>query len=510
MFMQPVDLNGLFIYDLANNHQGDLDHALKIVQALGEVTRKAGVKAAFKFQFRELDSFIHPAFRDNQEHKHIQRFLGTRLSNADFARLTDAVRQAGMVTMATPFDEASVDLLESLDIEIIKVASCSATDWPLLHRIARSSKPVVVSTAGLEVSQIDRLVNLLEGRTAPFALMHCVALYPTPPDKLRLNQIDFLRARYPRVPIGFSTHESADHQTGIAMACAKGATLFERHVGIAAGPHKLNNYSANPEQVAQWLALAQAAMDSCGGSERSPSHPDELQSLRSLKRGVYAKRNLKAGEALAREDVFFAMPLQEEQMESGLWNPSLKAEQDYQAGQAISRKCVRIAPSTDELVFGILLQVQGLLNNARIFMGRDSHIELSHHFGLERFREFGAVLITCINREYCKKLVVMLPRQKHPYHFHKLKEETFQLLYGDLEVELEGKKSSLKPGDTVLVLPNQWHKFHTLDGAIFEEVSTTHRDGDSYYEEAGIVYAARENRKTAVPNWQHARTGALS
>ena len=116
--------------------------------------------------------------------------------------------------------------------------------------------------------------------------------------------------------------------------------------------------------------------------------------------------------------------------------------------------------------------------------------------------EFGAVIIDCINREYCKKLIIQLPRQKHPYHYHKQKEETFQLLHGDLEVELEGHKTKLIPGDIFLVKPNQWHKFHTLDGSIFEEVSTTHYNNDSFYEDAAIEALPREERKTKVANWK--------
>ena len=79
-----------------------------------------------------------------------------------------------------------------------------------------------------------------------------------------------------------------------------------------------------------------------------------------------------------------------------------------------------------------------------------------------------------------------------------MKEETFQLLYGDLEVEVEGHKNILRPGDTLLVKPGQWHKFATLDGAIFEEVSTTHRNDDSFYEDPTIKEMKQEDRKTCL------------
>ncbi|SVE39359.1 uncharacterized protein METZ01_LOCUS492213, partial [marine metagenome] len=143
-------------------------------------------------------------------------------------------------------------------------------------------------------------------------------------------------------------------------------------------------------------------------------------------------------------------------------------------------------------------------NNANISFGQNSSIEISHHFGLDRFREFGAVIIDCVNRDYCKKLIVQLARQKHPYHYHKRKEETFQLLHGDLEVYIEGKVTQLQIGDTLLIKPNQWHKFQTLHGAVFEEISTHHYDNDSFYEDERITMIPKESRKTKIPNWEAA------
>ena len=106
------------------------------------------------------------------------------------------------------------------------------------------------------------------------------------------------------------------------------------------------------------------------------------------------------------------------------------------------------------------MQTNGLLRQAGIKISENWEYEISHHYG-QRDLEFG-YLIDIINREYCKKLIVQLPRQKHPYHFHKKKEETFHVLYGDLEIEKNGNPILLKTGDTFLVKPNDWHKFSTV------------------------------------------------
>lgn len=504
MSLKEFSFNDLFIFDMANNHQGDLRHGLQIIAAFGDVAREAGVRAALKFQFRQLDTFIHPDFRDRSDLKHIPRFMQTALSAEDFRTMADAVRRSGMITMCTPFDEGSVDVLLDLDIEVIKIASCSAGDRPLLERVAEINKPVIVSTAGLSINNIDRLVSFLEYKGVRFALMHCVALYPTPNDALNLNQITFLRSRYPNIPVGFSTHEEPSNMNAVRVACAKGARLFERHVGLETDRYRLNAYSSLPRQIRDWIGAYQETAAALGGEERAPAAPAEIESLRSLMRGVYAKREIPSGTPIGRDDVFFAMPLQQGQLVSGAWFFGMVADREYSAGQALDEGLANYDLSDEERIFRIMLQVKGMLNNARIFVGRESSIEISHHYGLERFREFGCVIVNCINRAYCKKLIIQLPRQKHPYHYHAKKEESFQLLYGDLEVELEGHRYKLSPGDTFLVQPMQWHKFHTLDGAVFEEVSTTHYNDDSFYEDERIAKFPRARRKTAIPNWESA------
>ena len=497
----PFRFDDLFIYDLANNHQGDVAHASAIIAEMGRVTRDAGVRAALKFQFRQLDTFIHPDFQKRSDLKYIKRFSETKLSIADFAGLAAKVKQAGMLTMSTPFDEESVDVICDMGLDVIKVASCSADDRPLLEKIAQVNKPVVVSTAGLRWDEIDWLVNFLDSERVNFALMHCVSIYPTPDDKLQLNQIKALRERYPDTPIGWSTHEQPDNLSAVQIAYALGARLFERHVGINTAIYKLNAYSSSSEQVGSWLKSTKAVKVMIGAAERPPAPPEETRTLRELKRGVYAARAIVAGSRIERSDAFFAMPVQDEQMTTAQFRPGMVADRDYPVRAPLADEIAGQELSDEQLIYQIMLQVRGMLNSAGVHINEDASIEISHHYGLRRFREYGAVIITCVNRDYAKKLVIQLPRQKHPYHFHKQKEETFQLLAGDLEIVKDGERHSMKPGDTLLIAPNEWHKFHTLDGCVFEEISTTHHNNDSFYEDPAINRVNRGQRKTGVDSW---------
>src|SRR5882762_8318295 len=99
----------LFIFEVANNHQGSVDHGLKIIDAMARIARTSGINAGIKFQYRDLDSFIHSAYLDRKDVQHIPRFMATRLSDEDFRVLQEAVRSAGLVTITTPFDENSVE-----------------------------------------------------------------------------------------------------------------------------------------------------------------------------------------------------------------------------------------------------------------------------------------------------------------------------------------------------------------------------------------------------------------
>lgn len=491
----------LFVFDLANNHQGDVQHALKIIMAMGAIARKHNVRAIFKFQFRQLETFIHPKHKADSQNKHIPRFLSTHLDHSDFRILLDAVRNEKMLSMCTPFDESSVNVISEMGFDLIKVASCSAKDWPLLEKIASANKPVIFSTGGLQLSNIDDLVSFFDHRGVDFAIMHCVSIYPTPAANCNLNQIDVLQQRYPSRVIGWSTHECPDEMLPVQIAVAKGAQIFERHVGINTNTIKLNAYSSTPDQIDRWIESYKLAITLCGNTERT-LNPLELESLDSLKRGIFARRNVKKGEVITIDDIYFAMPYIPGQVDSGAWRKGIIVDADIAMDDPVMFVDVKIPLNSDaQIIKAAVHEVKALLNEARISLNSDFEVEYSHHYGISRFREYGAVLISCINREYCKKIIVQLPGQKHPAHFHKLKEETFQVLYGELNVNVDGKQRKLTAGDIHLVMPGVWHSFSTDKGCVFEEVSTTHYNEDSVYRDSSINALKRQERKTRVDHW---------
>ena len=306
----------LFVLEIANNHWGRVDRGLRIIDQFSKVVRFNNVRAALKLQFRDVDHFIHRDFRARDDIRYIKKTLDTRMSTEDYRTLVDATRKAGCVTMATPFDEASVDLCAELGVQIVKIASSDGNDWVLIEKVATLRKPVMVSTGGCSLKDLDDLVTFFENRNTPLAINHCISLYPSEDEDLRLNQIDFLRERYPNHVIGLSSHEYRDWASSIAIGYAKGARTFERHVDIAEDGVSVSPYCSLPEQIDTWFKAWHKAKAMCGPAGdgwRSCSRA-EVEYLHGLVRGVYAARDLQAGHALSDEDIYLAIPLQKGQI----------------------------------------------------------------------------------------------------------------------------------------------------------------------------------------------------
>lgn len=500
--MIKVIPNDLFVLEMANNHMGDIAHGVKVIRKFGAVCRDfPEFKFAFKLQYRDLDTFIHPAMRGRDDIKYIKRFSETRLTREDFDRLIAEMRANGFLTMSTPFDEPSVDIIEEQKLDIIKIASCSFSDWPLLERVVASTRPVIASTAGASLDSIDRVVSFFTHRGKDFAILHCVGEYPTADEKMHLSQIDFLKARYPGVRIGFSTHENPDNTDIVKLAVGKGAQVFEKHVGVPTEKYLLNAYSASPEQVHEWLAAARYARTLCGvGDTRLPPNAAETASLRSLRRGVFAQRDIKPGETVGSNDIYFAFPPEDGQFTANDWSKYAT----FVAQHPIARDAALSMDNTQRIdvrskVWDAVQQVKALLEQSRITLPGGVDLELSHHYGIDRFNEVGLTLMTVVNRGYCKKLLVSLPNQAHPEQYHQQKEETFHILYGTVDITLDGVTRNYGPGDVVHVMPGVRHAFVSPTGCVVEEISSTHIVDDSFYTDESITN--NKARKTFLTYW---------
>jgi N-acetylneuraminate synthase len=310
----------LFVLELANNHWGKVERGLKIIRDHGVVARFNNVKAAIKLQFRDVDEFIHPEFKGTSELRYVKKTEDTSLSRDEFARLVEEIRSISCIPMATPFDEASVDLCLEFDMPIIKLASSDVNDWVLIEKIASTRRPTIASTGGASEKDLDDLVRFFEKRDIPLAINHCVSLYPSEDSELELDQIDYLRSRYPDHVVGLSTHEYHDWHSSMLVSYGKGARTWERHVDVEYEGVAVSSYCSLPEQCDRWYKAFHTAKEMCGGvgSSRRVISRRETEYLNALVRGAYAKRDLEVGYVFSKEafekDFYLAIPLRKGQL----------------------------------------------------------------------------------------------------------------------------------------------------------------------------------------------------
>jgi mannose-6-phosphate isomerase-like protein (cupin superfamily) len=277
--------------------------------------------------------------------------------------------------------------------------------------------------------------------------------------------------------------------------------IFEKHVAVPTDKYVINAYSATPEQVKNWLTSAKETFEICGvNNKRYDFTEKELEDLRGLRRGVFAREDLEAGKKINLEDVFLAIPVQENQIAAN----DFSKYTEYNLIRTVKKNSPILFSDVDkkdlrEKVLGIVQNVVKFIVNSKVPVPNKLDFELSHHYGLEKFYEFGTTMINFINREYCKKYVILLPNQKHPEQYHKVKEETFHIMYGSMEVALDGNTKEYKQGDIILVERGVKHKMSTKTGVIIEEISSTHYKDDSFYTDDNI--SDNKDRKTFITYW---------
>jgi len=460
----------LFILDLANNHQGDVAHAKTIIKEVSEVVKKHKAIAAIKFQFRHLETFVHKDKRETGKDKMVDRFLTTGLSDEEFFELKKYADSLGLLTACTPFDEASVEKIVKMGFDYIKIASCSAQDWPLIGKIIETQIPLIVSTGGLNLEEIDELVYFITKKCRNFALMHCVAAYPTPDELFNLRRINVLSCRYPLLKIGWSTHENPyDYQT-INLAYSLGARIFEKHIGKNTEKYGLNQYSATKENVDQWLnsffeMKKKIAVDEKAFLEK------QKDPIRRLARGSFVKKDIGQNKRIQKNDFYHAFPRDENSIRCLRRSEFIKTKEAIKMDSALTQDNATYGVGREGLIEKAILKLRAFLQKNNFQINHYNHVDLSCHSGLNKFYLVGSYFIDSSSHPYIKKIIVMLHGQQHPSHKHIDRSELYSMISGDLTLTIDDKIISLKEGQQIVVDRNKYHEFSTINGAIFEEVS---------------------------------------
>ena len=260
-------------------------NGFKLIDSAKKISKSNKVNFAVKLQFRDLRTFI---YKKKVKNKHIDRFQSAKLSDKDYSKLCKYIKKNNFSLVITPFDENSVIKAIKNKVDILKIASCSNTDWPLIEKIAKTKKPVICSTGGLDIDGIDNICNFFNHKSIPLAILHCISIYPT--DNLKsfnLGFINKLQERYPNVVVGYSGHEREDNFLPVLTASSLGAKIFERHFSIF---ETRNGYSANEENLKKLISQLTQNIEILGDKSKKIISEKEKNSLDQLRRGVFLKK----------------------------------------------------------------------------------------------------------------------------------------------------------------------------------------------------------------------------
>lgn len=298
----------LIIAEAGVNHNGSLEMAKELVR----VARECGADIV-KFQTSKLDSLVS---KTAQMADYQKKNTGTVESQKEmlkkllldfeaFTELAAYCREIGITFLSTPFDIESIHFLDPLQ-DIWKVPSGEITNYPYLVEIARTGKPVIISTGMAEMHEIENAIELLKNNgTKDITVLHCTTEYPAPIEDVNLNVMKTFEEKF-GLPVGYS-----DHTQGIEIdiaAAALGAVVIEKHFTLdrdLPGPdHKASLEPAELKAMVDGIRKVDLAM---GSFEKHPSDA-ELKNRAVARKSIVAKRHIACGEELTEENITTKRP----------------------------------------------------------------------------------------------------------------------------------------------------------------------------------------------------------
>ncbi len=290
------------------NHNGNTEIALKLV----DKAKSAGVDA-IKFQTFKAENI---ASQEAKKASYQQKETGNgfqmdmlkqlELSYDDFYKIKEYCDKTGITFLSTPFDLESINFLNNFDMPFWKIPSGEITNLPYLVSIAKTHKPIVMSTGMCTMQEIRDAIQLLEKNEAgTISLLHCNTEYPTPFEDVNLLAIQTLHDEF-GLNIGYS-----DHTKGIEVpiaAVAMGATIIEKHFTLDRnmdGPdHKA---SLEPDELALMVKCIRNIEKARGNGIKCPSR-SEAKNIEIVRKSIVAKRNIKAGEKFSEDNITAKRP----------------------------------------------------------------------------------------------------------------------------------------------------------------------------------------------------------
>jgi len=306
----PISVNHppYIIAELSANHNGSIETAKKIIKAAKEAKASAVKLQTYKPETITLKS-SDPEFLIKGglwDGKSLYELYQEAHMPWDWHKeLFDYAKEIGITIFSSPFDNTAVDLLEELNAPAYKIASFEAIDLPLIEYVAKTGKPIIISTGMANADEIEEAINAAKGAGCrELAILHCVSGYPAPPEDYNLNTIIELRRKFGLVT-GLSDH-TLDNSTAIA-SIALGASIVEKHFTLnrkGGGPD--DSFSLEPKEMTNLCHGAKVAWSALGKIDfsRKPSEKANIQFRRSL----YFVKDLQSGDIISEDAVRSVRP----------------------------------------------------------------------------------------------------------------------------------------------------------------------------------------------------------
>lgn len=292
------------IAELSANHNGSYEQAVALVQA----AKESGADA-FKLQTYTADTLT---IQSGREYFRIGggtlwdgRTLYDLYQEGHMLwewqpRLKKVADELGITLFSSPFDNTAVDFLEAMNVPAYKIASPEIVDLPLIERIAKTGKPLIISTGMATLAEIDESLQTARAAGATqIALLHCVSAYPAPPEEMNLRTIPHLAQAF-GVPVGLS-----DHTAGIAApvtAVALGACLIEKHLTLSRSHSGLDSeFSLEPHEFKAMVSAVRTAEQALGKISYELSEHEKA--TRVFRRSLFVVENMQAGETFTADNV---------------------------------------------------------------------------------------------------------------------------------------------------------------------------------------------------------------
>lgn len=337
------------IAEIGHNHQGRMDQC----KQLFDVAKASGAHAV-KLQKRDnktlftkemYDSSYHSenAFADTYgEHREFLEF-----NREQYAELQAYAKKIGITFFSTAFDFNSADFLEKLNMPAYKMASGDITNIPLLKYVAAFGKPMIMSTGGATLPDVRRAFEAVYPINPQICIMQCTAGYPPAWEEMNLRVIDTFRKEFPRIVIGFSSHDS-----GIAMAVAGyvlGARMIEKHFtlnrAMKGTDHAFSLEHSGLEKMVRDLKRTRIAL----GDGVKKRYPSEEKPLNKMAKKIVAARDLPAGHVVEASDLAYRAP-----------NDGLPP---YESDNIIGKRLTKALKADDNLAFEI---VEAISNKSKV------------------------------------------------------------------------------------------------------------------------------------------------